>query len=209
MANDLKDLGSNTSLFDFVPDWVSSIDFNLDVIRHYVRFPGGYPYMRQKSEFTPAQWSAEYVMTNKADENEFLLYLSERQGNVQRFWAVYPRTIFHMKSDWESTDISCESNDFHFLHKGQERVFLVLNNGDLITRRVSSAVNDKISNTLTLVVANAPDAGTVTPADVAIFGRLYLARFNMVSFACKARTDSNSSFNLDFLEVNEYGDTDL
>lgn len=208
MADDLKDLGSNTSLFEFEPNWISEIKSTFDIARFYLRFPGGVPYMTATTDFTPVTWAATYDFQSQEEQCDFLYYLGSRSGNAQRFWNIYPRSIFNLKLNWSSTEITCIPNDFQYLYQGHERIFVLLKGGDLLTRQVISAEYQEIGDNLVLTVNDTPPS-EVEINDVAMFGMLYLVRFDQIRFKLNHHNDALSKVELSFLELNEYEDSDL
>jgi len=89
-------------------------------------------------------------------------------------------------------------------YQGDERIWFGMQNGDILTRKVSSLTDDEDNDRISLAVATSIDRN-LTVSDPYIIGRLLLARFQEDSLIMDFETDKVVSIQVTFYElVNEY-----
>jgi hypothetical protein len=130
------------------------------------------------SDDAPFLFEAQFLFNSKADEFDMLDFFYSRYGKHGRFWIEHPAHLFTLESTaiLGAAAIYCESNKADLMWQGYERIYVVMTNGDIWTRKVGSidyeAGNDRIK--LNLVT---PLDRELTSANHQLFGRFLLVRF--------------------------------
>jgi len=207
MADSLLDLGT-TSMFPLEPNWVSNPKTNIGMARRVLGYRGTAETLFAVSDDVPVTFEAKFTIFNKTDENTILDFFLARKGRNQRFWIKHPRRHFTLKDNASNgaATLVCNTNDADRQWQGYERIYILMNDGDVLTRKVNSVTYSEANDEVTLTLNNVIDRD-ITTTNHAIIGRLLLCRFDSDEFAVRWYTTVTSDFNLRFYElVGEYSD---
>ena len=207
MADDYQDLGS-TSIAPIVHNWAKNPESSFELVRWLHKYEGSAMLLETVTGLTPLKFNLEVFLNGHAELYEILDFWTGVYGRVGRFWIPHPKQFFTLKSniDVSSSLAVCEGDVAASLFSGHERVYMYLSNGDWWTRQVISATYDNVDNETELTLNNT--AGRlIEPADILLFGRMLLCRFDQDSLEMKIETDDkvNISFRLYEL-VQEYSE---
>jgi hypothetical protein len=206
MANSYLDIGDNPIIFPFEPNWASRPDTELAVTRYFVQHKGGSTLLLQQNAETPIAFSADFLIRNRSQSFQLLSFIHERVGRSYNFWVKYPKTLFTLAFNASSgaTSITVLGNNFYLQGLGFERIFIEMNNGDILTRHITSNVHNEALDTTLLNLASPLDR-VVTTTNHMMIGRFLLCRFDIDDFNLRLESDLVYSTRLKFYElVKEY-----
>jgi len=208
MADSLEDLGTGGSalLFPLEPNWASNPTTDLAMLRRVLSQRGTSHQLKSLTDDVPLKFKAGFTLLNKEQECTLLEFFCARLGRCQRFWIKHPRRHFELKSTATngSATLVCNSNGFELQYQGYERIYILMNNGDVLTRKVTGATDD--GSELTLNINTVLDREVTTDNHYRI-GRLLWARFDNDELAERCVTNTICETSLDFVElVQEYSE---
>ena len=205
MADSLLDIGGE-SIFPLSPNWATKPKQSLIINRFLKEYPGTATEMETLNEETPIKQEWSFSVYNKADELTLLEFIHDHKGRIIRFWVKYQSQSFILSQavSVSSSIMYVEHNEFQLSAEGYERIFIEMNNGDIITRHVTAVteVGDELLLDLTSIIDR--DIGL---DDYITISRLLLVRFDDDDFSFKIDTDKISDIDLRFYElVKEYSE---
>ena len=205
MADSLLNLGTY-ELFSYLPNWAHLPTSFPSLLRRDVEFPGTKMNIVALTDQTPMVFDLQFTLTTRVDIFNFQEFFDTQLGRVGCFWFRSPSTWATLAVNAASGDeiIYCEANGANWTYRGHERLYILMDGGDIVTRKVSdiayNAGNEEEEFSLTTVLDR-----DVTTANHAMIGKLYLCRFDMDSLSCVYLTDSVAEIQLRFYElVHEY-----
>jgi len=207
VADSLLDVGTE-SQFPFDIDWSALPSHQFNITRYLFENPGTSSYIEEKNPETPISFEIKVYIEDKDMEYDFLDFIHTHIGRAKRFWVKYPMPFFQLTESLSSgsTGVKCEPNNFELFFVGHERIFIEMNNGDIITRHVTSATYDSTNDEVNLVLATAVDRD-IAIGDVFMLGRYLLVRFDSDDFDLNLETNTKSEVSLKFMElIRDYDD---
>jgi len=205
MADDYKDIGDEP-IFPLSMNWKRAPINLFTITRNLVSFPGTAQSISELNEETPISFEALFSIFEKSDENAILEFIHARVGRAIRFWIPYKKQMFELfdPTSIGASALNCIDNGSALSYHGYERIYILMNNGDMITRRVVDITDDGLKLTLALDV----------PLDRAIdldgyieIGRFLLVRFDSDKFELNIETNNVFEFTQRFFElVKEYAE---
>jgi hypothetical protein len=206
MADDIRDLGS-APLWRHSPNWARDPSTEIVMLRRVISERGTPHRLVQLEKDVPINFETEFVCTSKAEEKAVLAFFHGCRGRVKQFWIEHPRSLFDLKRSAPngSSQLACINNNFDKQYCGYERFYMIMNNGDLITRKITGAEYDKNDDELILSFTGDTDRD-INLGDYQRMGRLLLVRLDSDDLTIRMETPSICTFSLKFVElVNEYG----
>lgn len=204
MVDSLDGLGSG-EMFPLMPNWVMNPTTNLMVGRYYQTHPGSSFIIEELTPDVPMVIELGFML-EKEDENTLLNFFHERKGMLQRFWIKDPKNAFVLKetATLGSSVLKCEPNSAQDSMRGDERIWIEMVDGDILTREVTSvdyyAPDDEVQVSLNTTVDR-----DVTLTNHIIIARLLLARFAFDTLEIKGQSNIIGETNIRFRElVKEY-----
>jgi len=187
MGNDLADLGS-AEIFPFEPDWSREPSASMVLVRRLQQHRGTSANIEALTPWTPEKITAGFTITSRREQYDCIDFFARHRGRLKRFWFRHPAAAFDLLEDVPAgaTSFFCRPNAATARWCGQERIYIE-RNGDLITRRITSIVDDKPNNRLILNFATQL-AEPVARADCRILARLLLVRFDQDRLSIKPAT---------------------
>jgi hypothetical protein len=198
MADELYNLES-ISIFPFTHNWVNNIGIEYQMNRDTTQFFGTGTDILIYSSLHNLFFSIDLTLKTKEDIYNLLDFFNTKKGQLQKFWVYGSRNEFELAIDKPamSNDLYIYDNGFDLNFYGNERIYLQLKNGDILTRLVTNV--SKVSNTLKLEVSTI--VREIEKEDILQFGRIYLCRFAKDVLNLNYKTENICSTQLDFVEV--------
>ena len=207
MADSLLDINYPTyPLFPFDPNWASEPKTMASMTRRVVEFQGTSQQLVLLTEDCPIQFNAAFLFTTKADIYTMWEFFCARRGRCQRFWIKHPKRLFRLKvAAGTGTDfLGCYPNAFHRPFRAYERLYIRMNNGDILTRSVTAAEYNEGEDRLDLTLDSNLDRD-IGLTDYDCIGRLLLCRFDADELPEVIYTTTISEVQFSFVElVQEY-----
>lgn len=203
MADDLKDLGT-TTLFRASINWREMPKYDYSFSRRVLGFDGTTQQVIQLAPEKPQQLDFKAGFFSKQDEKDFLTKFVSFKGRLARFWLLLPFNMFQLvgSAGIGSTTLTVERNNFEY--QGFERFYILLTNGDLITRKITSTSVNETLGTLDLNFSDGTDR-ILNPSSIVLFSLCLLVRFDMDSLNLEHRTAYVSEADVKVIElVKEY-----
>ncbi len=205
MADDLQNLGG-VQIFPFYINWAMEPSTQIALPRKIIAYPGTAQTMVGYIEETPITWDAQINVFNKEDEYTLLDFFNSVRGRNLRFWIQHPKSAFDLVDPpgAGATTYVCAPNAAEDIWLGQERVYLLLKNGDLITRHITAANYNEATDKLSLEFTTPTDRA-ITLDDYWRMGRFLLCRLDEDELEVEHFNDNSSQVKLRFYElVKEY-----
>jgi hypothetical protein len=207
MANDFQDIDyPNTPIFPLLPNWVTTPGSEIALARTILEYRGSAQRLIPFTEDVPISFDAKFTTYNKQDEYSLIDFYNERRGKNERFWAYHPKVAFELKQDIGSgaTALVCIQNYAESQYQGYERIYIVMNDGDILTRHVTNVSYNDIADELTVEIETALDRDVDEDGYTRI-GRLLLSRFDEDELNLNHQSDLVTETDLRFYElVQEY-----
>ena len=210
MADSWEDLGSVTDVFTIKNDWDTNPSQGFEPYRTVIQYPGSGIKLRNITDDVAISFVLHFCTKDKSEENALLAFFYARRGRASAFWLPVPKQVWELSADVNLTFpklLVLVNSDPQWL-RGYERMFMLLKNGDYISREVVSitTVNAPPLNPNIMTVVTDMDR-VVKPADVEMFGKLLLVRFDQDELELKHDSTALAECDLSFKELpKEYAD---
>jgi hypothetical protein len=207
MADSLLDIGAEP-VFPLEPNWISTPKQSFNITRYLNQYPGTISEISEMNPEVPISLEAEFDLKSKEDEFTFITFIHTHLGRCVRFWFRWPKTLFTVKDPMSNGSVGMvvHKDNSSLSLQGYERIYILLTNGDVVTRHITNAVLDDANNEVELTMATALDRD-IALADIDRVGRFLLVRFDEDLFRLKIINDHKSTVNLRFQElVKEYAE---
>ena len=207
MADSLLDIGSE-SIFPLEINWAKRPEYNLSLARVLMQFPGTASKVISYVDDVPERLTIGVSTFNKNDEYTLIDFFNSHKGCHGRFWIKVPQAEFTLKETALSgtTSLSVYRNGAEQQYQGYERIWILMSNGDVLTRHVLSITDDEANDRYLLALESATDREINTSNHVLI-GRLLLVRFDHDDLSMDYFTDSAEEVVLKVVElVKEYSE---
>ncbi len=203
MSDDYQDLGS-FERFPLLPNWVSTPESSYLVARWLVNMSGTVDSIQSITDNAPYIFNAKFMLDNKADEYDFLDFFYNRKGRHGKFWIQHPSSCFILTktANLGATSINCEPNRAHLNYQGYERIYILMDSGDIITRKVGAVTYDAIDDEVDLELVTALDR-EITTTNYQMVGRMLLVRFEEDSIDVESHSSEVSEVKCAFRELSE------
>ena len=207
MADDLLNLGTEP-IFPLSLNWLTTPQTGLIMSRSILQKRGTVQVLNILTDDVPQTFQSAYVLFNKEDEYTLLEFLHNQKGKNNRFWLFHPKQSFVLKvtASLGSSALICEPNMASSSYQGFERIWIGMNNGDLLSRHVFSVTYDELVDEMTLNLSDPLDR-EVNLTNYYAMGRVLLVRFDDDEFSFKIQTNVVSEIDFNFYElVQEYSE---
>lgn len=197
MADSLTELGPNTTLMDFEANWQTDPTEKREILINHNIYPGTihsidfYGEPRRKLTFKITDLETKLY--------SFLVFFADRVARKKSFWI--PDKFNRFTAVSIAVDLlSIEVEKLANLHlHGHERLFIRLENGDRISRKISSI--QQLTSTTKINLASILPAFAIE--DVVLISFLLYARLDQDEIEITYHTDSAASVDLAFIELLE------
>jgi uncharacterized Zn-finger protein len=204
MADSLTKVGS-IYRWEKEPNWVNDITAEYKLSRRLIAYPGTPVILEPVAEETILAVTLKFMCKDKDEEYQFITKFVDFKGRVGRFWMKHPANFFTMKTNSfvGAPGIYCEYNGFGEIYQGYERVFIPMNDGDLVVRKVVG-VSETVGSHTFLQFDTILDRDIITGNHLMI-GRYLLGRFDSDSLRFVHHSNVVSEVDINFVElVKEY-----
>jgi hypothetical protein len=207
VANDFEDIDyPNIPIFPLFPNWTTTPNSEIALARTLLQYRGSAQRLIPFTDDVPISFEAKFTTYIKEDEYSLLDFWNERKGKNERFWSYHPKIAFELKRDIGSgaTALVCLHNYAESQYQGYERIYIIMNDGDILTRHVTNVSYDDLLDELTVEISTALDRD-VNLDNHARIGRLLLSRFDEDEMSLTHRSDLATETDFRFYElVKEY-----
>ena len=204
MSDDIQGLGTTPDYRDLILELVNWEERPKLGIKSNVQlfgFEGTVQQVINHSEEQPHNLSFSVMLLSLEEIYNFLKFWHDRKGMHERFWFPLMYNVFELMSPISSgvTQIVVSSPEFEY--RGFERLYLYLNDGSLITRKITQVTDD--GDNLILTVSEMDRQ--ILAADVVLFSLFLLCHFDVDQIELNYSNPSIASTNVRISElVNEY-----
>lgn len=205
-------VGSSPIFFPLMPNWAQTPIINLTLPRDMVSYPGTSQIMNVTTDYTPIEFTLNFMIDNKADEYELLEWIHAVKGKAKRFWIEHPVHLFDLKAEVASgaSSLGVIPNEFTKIGMDDERIFIAMKNGDLIVRTVTDSAYDSGTDEIVLTIDVATDR-IIGVDDYWLIGRFLLCRLKEDNVRQIIQTTNVTTYAIGFTELpyenDEQGDS--
>jgi hypothetical protein len=156
----------------------------------------------------PERLKIGVTVSSKTDEYDLIDFFYNHRGRWAKFWMRSTVREFTLKENALSGSgaIITYVNGAHLQYQGYERIYIVMNNGDVLSRKVGNVTYDDVNEKYTLTLTTNLDRDLETDNHFLI-ARLLLGRFDEDSLILDYETDGVSEQVFTFQElVKEYSE---
>jgi len=201
MADSILNLTRTQDRLMIKPNWVQPIESTFDFYREIYGYSGTVTNIFNLSKNYSHQ--VTYTFTNLNSEDEFNLthFFCLHRGRCRRFWVPLWYNAFKLNIAVSAGDniLTIINNNFYRVDRGYDRIFLLLKNGDLITRSVTLVLKG-LNNTENILL-DSPIDRDIGLTDYTFFGKFLLSRFMDDKMDLKYNSDTGSSCQLSIKEL--------
>lgn len=205
MADNIVEIGT-TNIFPIEVNWVKDISLDVMPEKEIISFSGTSDVIEDYITFSPTILGFQFDLQTPDKIFTFLDFFDSVKGRAYKFWFKIPSVEFTLKEniDSGSTSIPIYRNELDKVTWNNERIWIGMNNGDVITRHVTSVSDSIVLNKHTLNFATPLDRD-LTTTNHYIISRLLLCRFVSDEISLNLETDSFLTINCEVIEtVKEY-----
>lgn len=203
MADSLTKVGS-FEFFNIEPNWTKDISSDYLLSRRLISYSGTPAIFEGIAPEVPVVLQMEFLFEDKEAEYNMITFFVSKRGRLNRFWLRSPTEAFTLRTAAISgaTGLYCKRNRFDLVYQGYERIYIMMNNNDIVVRKITSVVDGE---DLTYIGFDTVLDRDITLTNHCKIGRLLLCRFNDDKLRFRFRTSSVSTLTIGFLElVKEY-----
>lgn len=207
MADDYDDVGT-FEIFPFTPNWGKRISRDLILGRFIQKYLGTSSALVSYTDNVPEVVKIGITIYTKEDEYNFIDFYVNHKGKLNKFWLRSPVREFTLKEPAVSGSgaILVHRNGAVSQYQGYERIWILMNDGDILGRKVANVTDDAINDRYSLTLGTPLDRD-LTVSNHVLIARLLLGRFNEDSLINDYETDRVSEEVMLFQElVKEYGE---
>lgn len=207
MADSLNGMGS----FDLFPldiNWARQPKVDLELARILMKHIGTSVALETFTDDVPERLNIGVTISEKSDEYNLIDFFANRKGRHGKFWIKGPSREFTLKENAlsGSSAILVYRNGAYTQYQGYERIWIGMNNGDILTRHIQTITDDDLNDRYGLNLATPIDRDVDVDGHF-IIARLFLVRLTEDKLFLKFETDSVSEVELTVRElVKEYSE---
>lgn len=149
----------------------------------------------------------DFTFYSRQELHSFLSFMDYHKGLLKKFWIYCNTNEFILKTNIPANDysITCENSFYYLNFKTNDRIYLILNNGDTIVRKIQAVEPNQVGDTMTITTATLMPNYQILMNNVLEIGRVLCCRFDHGSFEVVNITPIVSQISLRFFElVKEY-----
>lgn len=205
MADSLNGIGA-FSLFPLDINWAKRPTVDLALARILLKHIGTSVGLETFTDDVPERITFGVTVTEKSDEYDLIDFFANRKGQYGKFWIKGPSREFTLKEDALSGSVALlvYRNGAYTQYQGYERIWIEMNDGDILTRHIQSITDDDLNDRYSLNLATSIDRDLDVDGHI-IIARLFLVRFTEDKLFLNFKTDVVSEIELTVKElVKEY-----
>ena len=207
MTDSLNGMGA-FELFPLTINWSRRPKLDLALARILTKHIGTSIDLETFIDDAPERLNFGISISKKSDEYDLIDFFSNRKGQHGKFWIKNPAREFTLKANALSGSIALlvYRNGAVSQYQGYERIYIVMNDGAILTRHIQSITDDALNDRYSLNLATAIDRDLNVDGHI-IISRLLLVRFTEDRLFLNFKTDVVSEIELTVKElVKEYAD---
>ena len=196
MADSWLDLGSNTDKFLIGNDWATSPSQSLEPYRTIIQYSGTGISIRNISDFIQIKIGFHFTNMSKTDEYNILSFFNSHRGRLNAFWLPIPKNYWTLALDTAPTDpydLTLKNYGTPAI-RAYDRLFILLNTGDYISRKIAGFDDPILS-------IQSPLDRVVSVGNINIFGKLIYCRFDQDEIQIHYISPGVSECDLSFIEL--------
>lgn len=197
MADSLEDL-NEIEIWRPDPNWREVIEYAWDIDRQVLNFDGTIDQVIANSQEKLHRFSFTVSCQTKAEQKTLIDKFIELKGRYQKFWFLNPFTLFtlHTAIEEDDTEIVVKQNNYEISEL--QRIYILLDNGDLITREITGQVDG--IDTMTFSLATPMDRA-IEIANIVLISILHLCRLQNDTLEMRNITDTVAEANIAIQEL--------
>jgi hypothetical protein len=201
-SDSIEGIGETSALLLREPNWIQLPQGDFDFTREIQQYSGTTLEIYKLIDESISELTYLYSCMDKNDEYYFTNFFCQRKGRHKRFWLPYWKNPFSLQSDISSGDtiLSIDNCYYNRLDYGNERIFIKLKSGVVLTRKVTAVIQDGDSEQI-ILNSSQPIDRNIKRSEIKFFSRLLLVRFNQDTMDIKYRSDSVSNITFKFREL--------
>lgn len=201
MADDIETLGTY-QIWPFLPDYGRGIEKSIDPLFNSIEYPGTITTVEENATRKPIVVANRIQFHTMEDLYIFLDFFVDHKGRNYKFWYFLRTNDFTVIEDISTSDtnVIVRLNGYADIHVDTDRIYFLLSNGDIITRRVTLATDDISEDDCTLQITPSMDRDIAT-SEILFCGRVLMVRFDLDKIQTKHESDSVGVVNLRFREL--------
>lgn len=202
MADSILDLGGY-SLLSLDYDKSAGIGFRAETSRTIIRQPGGVNDAYYFSDAQPLRFSVPFVGMEIAEVYAILALFYAQKGRYTPFWlAAQIRTVEPMTT-FSTTTVQIRPTSWPSAYKGHERLFLKLDNGDRIVRKITAVNAGAAPGDPDIMSLNSSVGRPITVAEIVEASILLFGRFDTDDVEVAYLTSGVAEATVEFIELPE------
>lgn len=204
-GDSIEDLSRTQIILRKKPNWATNPKRVIQMNRDLVEYEESSITIINISDFLIHVITYSYTFVNREEVFDYITFFNAQQGKLKRFWLPIIRNEFALVDPVSTFDGSLLVVDTGFaeVYQGYERIYLELQDGNLITRKVTGVV-DNGDGTETLQLETLMDRD-IALSEVNLFSRIMLVRFDKDALQLTHSTDAIAEVTMKYLElVREY-----
>lgn len=205
MADDWQDFVTTSTVLTKKPNWIEEPVSSFEDNRELISYPGTDMDIYNLNDLLSHTITYNYTNLTKDDEYYFVNFFLTQQGKLKRFWLPWWKNSFTLYESIKTNDtiINIEYCRYDKVDKGYERFFILLKNGDYISREIIAVVEH--IGYESMIIHTAMDRN-IEQNDIVFFGRLLLVRFDIDELEFDFLNNKVSELSIPFkeLQINEY-----
>jgi len=207
--DDLASLGA-TRIFPLELNWATQPTTTQNLVRRNYRYPGTAELLESTTNHAPVAVTGTCSAFSPKQIHTLTSFFCGRKGRFERFWFMSPRSGFTLKyiAKKGASALVCSGNRASWVFHQYDRIYILMADGALITRQLSSCTNDPVTSEITLLF-DPPLDREVNLLNHIRIGRLALMRFDHDELSISFDTTLAGNANVKFTELtgeNEYHD---
>jgi len=147
LSDSILDLGVSPVFFDFFHNWTKPLDADFLSNEIFHQTESSYKKIITFDARKPKVFKIEIVLNGLDQIKSFLDFFDEREGIIKPFWFKSKINSFTVSTAITSgaTEIEHIKNGFPNGFSGHERFYIENSSGDIITRKIQTAVSVDLS----------------------------------------------------------------
>jgi len=200
MADNIEDLGTSPIIFNEKANFKKKPVKKFTNKSKVLQFTGTILTPLEIADTVPLTMDKQYLCESPKYKRILQFWL-DRKAMVNGFWFYSEYNTFRLYAPITlgSNILQIEKDGFSGIYEGYERLYFLLSNGDIITRKINS-VTDNAGDYTDLTVETSFDRN-IALDEVRLFGRIFYGRFNVETIDVKNFSPCVKEFNLSFYEL--------
>lgn len=186
------------------PNWAETPKWKIQATSILTQYPGTSMELADKSLPIPKRRTLTYSNFTKELEFEMTSFFYSHFGRKQKFWQPSWDVSFKAYEDIQNgaTQIKICTSNFYMVSQGYERFFMLLFNGDMISRQITEVTKQNEYEVLHLKTEM---DRSIALDEIELMCLFLLGRFDMDALIFRHDTDTISSVAWEFIElIREY-----